>query len=146
MLNVSVTAKVLGWGELTVMNILPILIATGRVHYSLQVGHHNSYTPFCYFILCLFFILCSKRVECITQPFSETCNADVELRCKIYFFENKFVLVGKKVALFLEKKSSFILQVNNRASGPFSFFFFFLSFSSLFNYTFANLFTARVEA
>ena len=42
-LNVSLTAKVLGWGKLhTKMNILPVLIATGRVHFSLQVGYHNN--------------------------------------------------------------------------------------------------------
>ena len=40
MLNVSLTAKVLRWEELcTEMNILPLLKATGRVHYSL----HNTY-------------------------------------------------------------------------------------------------------
>ena len=34
-LNVSVTAKVLGWRELnTEMNILLVFIVTGRVHYS----------------------------------------------------------------------------------------------------------------
>ena len=43
MLNVSLTAKVLGWGKLsTEMNFLPILIATGRVNYSPQVGYHNN--------------------------------------------------------------------------------------------------------
>ena len=32
-----------GWGELTTeMNILPVLIAPGRVHYSPQVGYHSS--------------------------------------------------------------------------------------------------------
>ena len=44
MLNISLTAKVLGWNKLsTEMNILPVLIATGRVHYSPQVGYHNTY-------------------------------------------------------------------------------------------------------
>ena len=34
-LNVSLTGKALGWGELhPEMNILPVLIASGRVHYS----------------------------------------------------------------------------------------------------------------
>ena len=43
-LNVSLTAKVLGWGEITTeMNILPILVTTRRVHYSLQVEYHNTY-------------------------------------------------------------------------------------------------------
>ena len=38
-LNVSLTAKVLGWGELhTKMNILPVIIATGRVHYIQSEG------------------------------------------------------------------------------------------------------------
>ena len=42
-LNVSLTAKVLCSGELsTEMNILPVLTATGRVHYSPQVGYHNK--------------------------------------------------------------------------------------------------------
>ena len=42
-LNISLTAKVLGWNKLsTEMNILPVLIATGRVHYSPQVGYHNN--------------------------------------------------------------------------------------------------------
>ena len=44
MLNVSLIAKVLGRDELhSEMNILPVLIATGRVHYSPQVGYHNTY-------------------------------------------------------------------------------------------------------
>ena len=43
MLNVSLTAKVFGWNKLsTEMNILLVLIATGRVHYSPQVGYHNN--------------------------------------------------------------------------------------------------------
>ena len=43
MLNVSLTAKVLDWGELTTeMNIPPILIPTERVHYSPQVGYYNK--------------------------------------------------------------------------------------------------------
>ena len=38
-LNVSLTAKVLGWRELnTEMNILPVFIVIGRVHYSPLVG------------------------------------------------------------------------------------------------------------
>ena len=55
MLNVNLTAKVLGWGELsTEMNILPVLIATGRVHYSPQVGYHNNIYIYIYIYIDIF--------------------------------------------------------------------------------------------
>ena len=50
--NVSLIAKVLGWVELRLslslsagMNILLVLITTGRVHYCPHVGYHNKDAP-----------------------------------------------------------------------------------------------------